>query len=130
MLFPIGWPRPRARTPRQRGAERAHRGSVVLVYHPRDVTVSTGLCHELAALARLSLTGAEAELYAGQLGGILQYLQQLQEVDIEGVDAMTLHDAAVLRADLPGPVVDRDLALSSAPAARAGHVVVPKFKED
>lgn len=112
------------------GAERAHRGLVGGWYHPRDVTVSTGLCHELAALARLSLSAAEADLFAGQLAGILQYLQQLQEVDIEGVDAMTLHNAPALRADLPGPVLDRDVALAAAPAVRAGHVVVPKFKED
>ncbi len=98
-------------------------------YQAGVVSVSTGLCHELAALARLSLTAEEADLFASQLDPVLSYLQQLQSVDVSEIDP-TPDAAAALRADEPGPAFDIDAALAGAPAMRSGHVVVPKFKQD
>ena len=44
---------------------------------------------KVAALARLELTGEEETLYTEQLGKILAYVEQLSEVDTEGVEPTT-----------------------------------------
>ena len=40
----------------------------------------------IALLARLGLTDAEIEKFSGQLSSILEYVEQLKEVDTEGVE--------------------------------------------
>lgn len=41
---------------------------------------------KLARLARLSLSDEEVEEYRAELSDILQYVEQLQEVDVKGVE--------------------------------------------
>lgn len=97
----------------------------------RSVGVSTTMCHELAGLARLSLTDEEAETFATQLDPILAYLRQLQRVDVSGVEETSpIGPDEQLREDAPLPPLTQDAALSQAPAVRGGQVVVPKFKSD
>jgi aspartyl-tRNA(Asn)/glutamyl-tRNA(Gln) amidotransferase subunit C len=95
-------------------------------------SISRPQCHELAALARLSLDDPEAERFAAQLGTILDYLEQLQAVDTTGVPEHLppARLGSALRDDVAGPVLDRERALASVPAVRDGYVLVPKFKED
>lgn len=95
-------------------------------------TISRKECHELAALARLSLDDAEAERFATQLGTILEYIEQLRAVDTTGVPEYLppTRVGSALREDVAGPVLDRERALASAPAVREHQVMVPKFKED
>lgn len=94
--------------------------------------VSRQECHELAALARLSLEEADAECFAGQLGPILDYLEQLQGVDTEGVPEYlpAARPGSALRDDRAGPTLTHEQALGGAPEVREGQVMVPKFKED
>ena len=40
----------------------------------------------IAKLARLELTSAELEKYGGQLSAVLNYIDQLKEVDVKGVE--------------------------------------------
>ena len=40
---------------------------------------------KLARLSRLSLTDAEAEAFTGELSAILQYVEQLDSVDVDGL---------------------------------------------
>ncbi len=40
----------------------------------------------IAKLARLELTDAELEKYGGQLSAVLNYVDQLKEVDVKGVE--------------------------------------------
>lgn len=40
----------------------------------------------IAKLARLELTDAELEKYGGQLSAVLNYIDQLKEVDVSGVE--------------------------------------------
>jgi len=56
----------------------------------------------IAALARLNITEKEIELYQGQLGSILGYVEKLQEVDTEGVDELSrgVDQTNVFRADV------------------------------
>ena len=95
-------------------------------------TISRQECHVLGSLSRLSLSEAEAERFAPQIGAILEYLRQLANVEVEGIPEYVAPDPheAPLRPDLPGAVLPADTVAEQAPAARGHHVVVPKFKED
>lgn len=95
-------------------------------------TVSRKECHELAALARLSLREDEAERFAAQLGPILGYLGELSAVNTEGVTEYlpTAREGSGLRDDVAAATLPRDAALEGAPAVRDDQIVVPKFKED
>ena len=86
----------------------------------------------IATLARLELSEAELELYARQLGGILEYAERIQEVDTEGVapyaSTLTGPSDAALRDDVPTPSLPREDALANAPQGdhTSGTFVVPK----
>jgi aspartyl-tRNA(Asn)/glutamyl-tRNA(Gln) amidotransferase subunit C len=45
--------------------------------------------HKVAVLARLELTQAEEEKYAVQMSSILDYFEQLSELDTDGVEPTT-----------------------------------------
>lgn len=84
----------------------------------------------IAALANLELDAAEVELFARQLGEILAYADQVQQIDVAGVaptaSVVTRH--TVDRADVVQPCLDRDEVLEGAPdpARGAGLFRVPK----
>jgi aspartyl-tRNA(Asn)/glutamyl-tRNA(Gln) amidotransferase subunit C len=86
----------------------------------------------IAALARLELTDEELDLYARQLGGILDYAERIQEVDTTGIApyATTLPGPAgdALRSDDPAASFTSDEALRNAPTGdrASGTFVVPK----
>ena len=84
----------------------------------------------VAALANLELTDAEIELFARQVGDILEYATQVQGIDTTGVpptaSVVTRHSAD--RADVVIPSLDRAEALANAPDAsvQAGLFKVPR----
>ena len=84
----------------------------------------------IAVLAELELDEAEMELFARQLGDILQYARQMQSIDTTGVPPTSTvvagHDAD--RADVVRPSLDRPESLANAPdaAAAAGFFKVPR----
>lgn len=87
----------------------------------------------LAALAKLEITEAERDQFAGQLTDILRYVDQLQAVDTSpqsAVPSSQSEDAGPRsgREDVPVPSLDRDAALANAPDAdrEAGLFRVPK----
>jgi aspartyl-tRNA(Asn)/glutamyl-tRNA(Gln) amidotransferase subunit C len=85
---------------------------------------------KIAALATLELDSDEIELFARQLGDILAYADQVQQIDTTGVapTASVVMRHAVDRADEPRPSLDRDAALANAPdaAPEAGFFRVPR----
>jgi aspartyl-tRNA(Asn)/glutamyl-tRNA(Gln) amidotransferase subunit C len=86
----------------------------------------------VAALARLSLDPAEAERMTSELDVVLEYAQLLQEVDTSGVEA-TSHAVPLptpMRADVPLPPVDPELALANAPERQDSAFVVPRVIGD
>jgi aspartyl-tRNA(Asn)/glutamyl-tRNA(Gln) amidotransferase subunit C len=86
----------------------------------------------VAELARLNLDGGEREELAGQLARILEFVAQLDEVDISDVPP-TKHVIGlsnVSRADEPRASLSQDAALAGAPAADEGHFTVPKVLPD
>ncbi len=83
----------------------------------------------VAALANLELTDAEADLFAEQLGKILQYAEQVQQIDTDGVPPTASVVTAVSeRDDQMRPSLDRAAALANAPDphADAGLFKVPR----
>ncbi len=85
----------------------------------------------IADLARLSLTEEEAGLLRGQLAEILDYVEQLSGLDLEGVEP-TAHAIPVrmaLREDRPRPSLPAEVALANAPEHDEAAFVVPKVIE-
>src|SRR5688572_22264769 len=84
----------------------------------------------IAALAHLELDDKELDLYARQLGEILEYAVQVQRVDTTGVapTASLVAREARDRPDQIQPSLDRDAALANAPDAsrEAGLFKVPR----
>jgi aspartyl-tRNA(Asn)/glutamyl-tRNA(Gln) amidotransferase subunit C len=74
---------------------------------------------QIAALANLELEPAEIDLFARQLGEILSYAEEVQQVDTTGVPptASVLTRHAVDRLDEVRPSLSRDEALANAPDA-------------
>ena len=85
----------------------------------------------VADLARLDLDEASIDKFAGQIGTILAYVDKLNEVKTEGVrqtsHAISLTNA--FREDEQHEHLERDEALSNAPAREDGNFVVPKIIE-
>lgn len=81
----------------------------------------------VAKLARLELSDEEVSNMAAELSGILEHVDRISELDLEGVEP-TSHVVAllnVLRADEPRKSLDRDEALAGAPDPADGAFRVP-----
>jgi aspartyl-tRNA(Asn)/glutamyl-tRNA(Gln) amidotransferase subunit C len=72
---------------------------------------------KVALLSRLALTPAEIELYTGQLGKILHYVEKLSEPNTQTVEPMitAVEGGNVFRPDTIRPSLQREDALKSAP---------------
>src|SRR3954453_19023144 len=86
----------------------------------------------VARLARLRLSDAEVETMTGELSGILEHVDRIGRLDLEGVEP-TSHVVAlenVLRADEPRPSLALEVALEQAPAPLDGAFRVPSPQAD
>lgn len=87
----------------------------------------------IAQLARLELTESEERLFAGQLSAILDFVKQLEELDVSGVEPMTHALAAGepsgLREDVARPGLPVERALASAPDREGPLFKVPRIIE-
>ena len=91
---------------------------------------------KIASLARIRMADAELDRMVPELNGILDWVEQLGEVDTAGVEPMTAVIPNTLR--LRDDVVDadpltaggrREDVLANAPAAEHGFFGVPKVIE-
>jgi aspartyl-tRNA(Asn)/glutamyl-tRNA(Gln) amidotransferase subunit C len=83
----------------------------------------------LARLARLALSDAELDHFAGQLNQIIGAVARVQEVAAENIPPMTHAIPGlqnVFRDDVPEPCLTAEQALSGAPAAEQGRFRVPR----
>lgn len=85
----------------------------------------------VARLARLSLTEDELKSFESDLNNILRYVEQLREVDTEGVEptshAVRLEN--VMREDRVEPSLPVDEALANAPDRSDDYFRVPRILE-
>jgi aspartyl-tRNA(Asn)/glutamyl-tRNA(Gln) amidotransferase subunit C len=82
----------------------------------------------LARLARLELTREEIELFGGQLGRILDHVEQMNKLAISGIEptahAITVFD--VIREDSVTESLPKTTILENAPHNANGLFLVPK----
>jgi len=83
----------------------------------------------VANLARLDIDEPSIELFAEQIGKVLEYVDTLNRVETTDVEptshAISLSNA--FREDKVQPALDRDTALSNAPVVEDGFFLVPKI---
>ncbi|MDI3256929.1 MAG: Asp-tRNA(Asn)/Glu-tRNA(Gln) amidotransferase subunit GatC [Kyrpidia sp.] len=93
--------------------------------------ISLEQVEHVARLARLALTESEAAMYAEQLGAILEFADQLQELDVSDVPPTShvLPISNVLREDEARPGLSREAALAGAPDSEDGQFRVPAILE-
>ncbi len=91
--------------------------------------ISEADVRHVANLARLGLTDDEVEKMSGQLGAILDSIDQIGELDLEDVPptANALNLTNVLRPDEPHKCFSPDEALSTAPDAVDDLFAVPRI---
>lgn len=85
--------------------------------------------HKVAHLARLDLTPAEEASFTQQLSSILDYFEQLQELDTTDVPPTTraIEVSNVTRPDVLIPKEDREKMLQSAPEQEGDFFRVPQI---
>jgi aspartyl-tRNA(Asn)/glutamyl-tRNA(Gln) amidotransferase subunit C len=96
------------------------------------VPLSKDEVRHVAMLARLGLEPGDEEFYAGQLSGILEHIDRLQQLDTEDIPptAQVVEVASRLREDEPRPCLTQAEALANAPAAVDGFFRVPAIQEE
>jgi aspartyl-tRNA(Asn)/glutamyl-tRNA(Gln) amidotransferase subunit C len=112
-------------------------GQLPETWHPTELTIygrsklDKATVAHIATLARIKLPEAEQENLANELSHILHWIEQLDEVDTNGVEPMA--SVADLRLPMRDDVVTdgdcRDKILANAPAASNGFFTVPKVVE-
>ena len=95
------------------------------------MSVDLATVKRVAHLARIAVSEEEANRMAGELNGILGFVEQLSEVDVEGVEPMTsvMPMAMKKRGDF---VTDGNKAVdivANAPASDRNFFQVPKVVE-
>jgi aspartyl-tRNA(Asn)/glutamyl-tRNA(Gln) amidotransferase subunit C len=85
----------------------------------------------VAHLARLKLSEAEQEQFTAQLGAILDYMEQLNEVPTEGIEPTShvMDLVNVFREDRVRQTVTVEALLQNAPESAHQYVVVPRIVE-
>ncbi|RZO64975.1 MAG: Asp-tRNA(Asn)/Glu-tRNA(Gln) amidotransferase subunit GatC [Parvularculaceae bacterium] len=99
------------------------------------MSVDKDTVRKVAHLARIAVPEDRLETLAGELNGILAWIEQLNEVDVENVEAMssTVEVALPMReddlADGPTGGGQSDRVVANAPRTEDNFFVVPKVVE-
>ncbi len=95
------------------------------------MSIDTETARKVAHLARIEVAEAALEPLAGELSGILKFMEQLNEVDIDGVEPMTSVTPMALkkRQDVVSDGNIQSKVLANAPDTREGFFAVPKVVE-
>jgi aspartyl-tRNA(Asn)/glutamyl-tRNA(Gln) amidotransferase subunit C len=95
------------------------------------MSVDAATVRRIAALARIAVADDEIEHLQGELSAILAFVEQLQQVDVEGVEPMTSvipmtmkkRNDEVTDGGIPDDIV------RNAPATQGHYFLVPKVVE-
>ena len=95
------------------------------------MSVDASTVRKIAALARIALSDEEARAAVPEFNNILNWIEQLGEVDTEGVSplAAVIPNTLRLRDDVVTDGDCRDAILKNAPQAEHGFFAVPKVIE-
>lgn len=95
------------------------------------MSIDIDTARKVAHLARIAVDESDLPALAGELSNILTFMEQLNEVDVEGVEPMTSVTPMRLkrREDVVTDGDYQEKILSNAPDAREGFFAVPKVVE-
>ncbi len=95
------------------------------------MSVNTEEVRHIARLARIKMSDAEIEALVPELNNILGWIEQLGEVNTDGVEPLTavIDNHLRLRDDVVSDGDIRDAVLANAPGAEHGFFAVPKVIE-
>ena len=95
------------------------------------MTIDAATVRRVAKLAHIREPEERLEALASELSGIMQWIEQLAEVDTDGVDPMAsaVGVSLPMREDIVTEGGDAGPVLANAPGARGGFFVVPKVVE-
>ncbi len=95
------------------------------------MAIDVDTVRRVAKLARIAEPEARLQALSQELSGILAWIEQLDEVNTDGVEPMTSVVAAKLplREDVVTDGGKRDAVLANAPKSDKGFFVVPKVVE-
>jgi len=86
---------------------------------------------KVARLSRIAVPEDKLQPLAAELNGIMGWIEQLNEVDVDGVEPMTsvVETSLPMREDVVTDGNRRDEVLANAPKSDAGFFVVPRSVE-
>ena len=96
------------------------------------MAIDENTVRKVAKLARIALPEERVAAMAAELNAIMAWIEQLNEVDVEGVEPMTSAVEGLslpMREDVVTDGDDPDCVLKNAPKAEDGFFVVPKVVE-
>ena len=95
------------------------------------MAIDAATVRKVARLARIAQPEETLEKLAGELNGIMTWIEQLAEVDTDGVEPMTsaVHMPATMRDDVVTEGGDPAIVLSNSPKRAGNFFVVPKVVE-
>ena len=95
------------------------------------MSVNAEQVRHVAKLARIAMSDAEVEAMVPEFNNILHWVEQLGEVDTDGVEPLTavIENHTRLRDDVVNDGNCRDDILKNAPDAQHGFFAVPKVIE-
>jgi aspartyl-tRNA(Asn)/glutamyl-tRNA(Gln) amidotransferase subunit C len=95
------------------------------------MSIDSAAVKRIARLARLRLADEDVPRIAGELNSILRWIEQLNEVDVTGVEPLTSIVAMKMkrRQDVVTDGGEPEAILKNAPAAEDHYFVVPKVVE-
>jgi aspartyl-tRNA(Asn)/glutamyl-tRNA(Gln) amidotransferase subunit C len=95
------------------------------------MSVTNDQVRHIAGLARIAMSDEELERLVPELNNILDWVEQLAEVNTEGVEPLTavIDQKLRLRDDVVNDGNIRDEVLANAPEAQHGFFAVPKVIE-
>ena len=98
----------------------------------QPMSIDEKTVRKVAKLARLALPEERVAPLVAELNGIMAWIEQLNEVDIDGVEPMTSAVEGLslpMREDVVTDGDDPDRVLKNAPKSEDGFFVVPKVVE-
>jgi aspartyl-tRNA(Asn)/glutamyl-tRNA(Gln) amidotransferase subunit C len=95
------------------------------------MSIDATTVRRIAHLARVAVADDEVEHLRGEINAILSFVEQLSEVNVDGVEPMTSVTPMTMkkRPDVVSDGGNADAVLRNAPATENNYFLVPKVVE-
>ena len=90
--------------------------------------ITPELIDKLAYLSRLEFSPAEKEQFIKDFGNIIQFVEKLKEIPVDGVEPLVYlsDNVNIMREDVAHQDITKEQALSNAPVKDSDYFKVPK----